>query len=71
MLFSDDDGRVFFSLGRTPTQDVISGVELDPDNPVGPPGHPQSGLVTAFEPDNQLSLAVRRRLERRCQHRLA
>jgi hypothetical protein len=47
MLFSDDDGRLFFYWGCTPS-DGIYGVELDPENPTRLRGEAKR-LIT-FEP---------------------
>ncbi len=48
MLYSDDDGRLFFYWGCTPN-DGIYGVELDPEDPTKLRGGPQK--LIAFQPD--------------------
>ena len=48
MLFSDDDGRLYYYWGCTPT-DGIFAVELDAENPTRIIGTP--ARVIAFEPD--------------------
>ncbi len=48
MLFSDDDGRLFYYWGCTPTQGIF-GVELDADDPTRAIGKPVK--LIAFEPD--------------------
>jgi xylan 1,4-beta-xylosidase len=48
MLFSDDDGRLFYYWGCTPTEGIF-GVELDADDPTRVVGKP--ARVIAFEPD--------------------
>jgi hypothetical protein len=48
MLFSDDDGRLFYYWGCTPTEGIY-GVELDADNPTRVIGKPAK--MIAFEPD--------------------
>ena len=48
MLFSDDDGRLFYYWGCTPTEGIF-GVELDADNPSRVIGKPVK--MIAFEPD--------------------
>jgi hypothetical protein len=48
MLFSDDDGRLFYYWGCTPTEGIY-GVELDADNPTKVIGKPVR--VIAFEPE--------------------
>jgi xylan 1,4-beta-xylosidase len=48
MLFSDDDGRLYYYWGCTPTEGIY-GVELDADNPTKVVGKPVQ--VIAFEPD--------------------
>lgn len=48
MLFSDDDGRLFFYWGCT-ANDGIYGVELDPEDPTKLRG--ESQRLIAFEPD--------------------
>src|SRR3954471_442092 len=48
MLFSDDDGRLYYFWGCTPTQGIY-GVELDADNPTKVIGKPVQ--VIAFEPN--------------------
>ncbi len=48
MLFSDDDGRLYYYWGCTPTEGIFA-VELDPDNPTRIIGTPKR--VIAFEPD--------------------
>jgi hypothetical protein len=48
MLFSDDDGRLFYYWGCTPTEGIF-GVELDADDPTRVVGKPVR--VIAFEPD--------------------
>ena len=50
MLFSDDDGRLFYYWGCTPTEGIF-GVELDADDPTRVIGKPAK--VIAFEPDKQ------------------
>ena len=50
MLFSDDDGRLFYYWGCTPTEGIF-GVELDADDPTKVVGKPVK--VIAFEPDKQ------------------
>lgn len=48
MLFSDDDGRLFYYWGCTPAEGIF-GVELDADDPRRVTGKPVK--VIAFEPD--------------------
>jgi xylan 1,4-beta-xylosidase len=48
MLFSDDDGRLYFYWGCTPN-DGIYGVELDPEDPTKLRG--EATKLIAFEPD--------------------
>lgn len=48
MLFSDDDGKLFYYWGCTPTEGIY-GVELDADNPTKVVGKPVQ--VVAFEPE--------------------
>jgi xylan 1,4-beta-xylosidase len=48
MLFSDDDGRLYYYWGCTPS-DGIYGVELDPENCTRPIGTPVR--LMGFEPD--------------------
>lgn len=48
MLFSDDDGRLFYYWGCTPTEGIFA-VELNADNPTQVVGKPVK--VIAFEPD--------------------
>ncbi|MFO0852437.1 MAG: endo-1,4-beta-xylanase [Gemmataceae bacterium] len=50
MLFSDDDGRLFYYWGCTPTEGIY-GVELNTDDPTKVVGKPVR--VIAFEPDKQ------------------
>jgi len=55
MLFSDDDGRLYYYWGCTPTQGIYA-VELDKDNPTRMIGMPQR--VIPFEPDKKPWQAV-------------
>lgn len=48
MLFTDDDGRLYYYWGCTPTEGIY-GVELDADNPTKVVGKPVQ--VIAFEPE--------------------
>jgi xylan 1,4-beta-xylosidase len=48
MLFSDDDGRLFYYWGCSPTQGIF-GVELDANDPTRVIGKPAN--LIAFEPD--------------------
>jgi xylan 1,4-beta-xylosidase len=50
MLFSDDDGRLFYYWGCTPTEGIF-GVELDADDPTRVISKPVK--VIAFEPEKQ------------------